>query len=280
MSTTFQTIVRLRSEETGGEVALVENLVPPGWGGPPLHHHAFDEAFYVLAGRLTFQLGDELATAGPGTVVFAPGGSVHTLANLGHEPARYLLLCTPAGFERYFDRIAAEAAGAAPPSSAAGPVPETIVVGPQLDERDDLHRGRELAPAGGPVTVHVRGAESAGRMALMENVARPGFGPALHHHGFDELFVVLDGEVTFQLGDERLIRRAGEHAFAPRGVHHTFANLSGADARMLIVCTPAGFEGYFARIAARIEGVDPPEWALAPTPAVITVGPPIGGEVR
>ena len=47
-------------------------------------------------------------------------------------PARYLLVCTPAGFERYFDRIAAEQAGIEPPPSALGPIPETIVVGDQI----------------------------------------------------------------------------------------------------------------------------------------------------
>ena len=49
----FQTRVLLRSEETGGNASLVENLVPAHWQGPPLHHHDFDEAFYVLDGELT-----------------------------------------------------------------------------------------------------------------------------------------------------------------------------------------------------------------------------------
>jgi hypothetical protein len=41
----FETRVLLRSEQTGGAIALIENTAPPGWDGPPLHHHAFDEAF-------------------------------------------------------------------------------------------------------------------------------------------------------------------------------------------------------------------------------------------
>jgi quercetin dioxygenase-like cupin family protein len=162
--------ILLRAEQTGGAIGAVEISVPAGWEGPPLHHHAFDEAFYVLEGELTFQLGDELAVAGPG------------------------------GFP----------------------------------------------------------------------------GPPLHRHAFDELFYVLDGELTFQLGDELLTRRAGEPAFAPRGAHHTFANRSGAGARTLIVCTPAGFERYFARMAAERAGVEPSAWALQPTPEVVRVGPQIG----
>jgi quercetin dioxygenase-like cupin family protein len=92
--------VLLRSEQSNGEVAIVESVMPAGSPGPPLHHHDFDEAFYVLDGELTFQLGEELSTAGPGTLTFAPRGTHHTLANLSSAEARYLLVCTPAGFER------------------------------------------------------------------------------------------------------------------------------------------------------------------------------------
>jgi len=31
-----------------------------------LHRHDFDETFYVMSGELTFQLRDELISAGPG----------------------------------------------------------------------------------------------------------------------------------------------------------------------------------------------------------------------
>jgi mannose-6-phosphate isomerase-like protein (cupin superfamily) len=125
----LHTDVLLRGEQSGAAVALVRNAVPAGWAGPPLHHHDFDEAFYVLEGTLTFQLGDELVDVGAGGMAFAPRGVTHTLGERSGAPARYLFACTPAGFERYFDRIAAERAGAEPPASALGPVPETIVVG-------------------------------------------------------------------------------------------------------------------------------------------------------
>src|SRR4051794_10615953 len=108
--------VLLRTEDSDDRVGIVEVTVPAGWPGPPLHHHAFDEAFYVLEGELAFQLGDELATAGPGSLTFAASGSHHTLANRGTAPARYLLVCTPGGFERRFDP---EPRGAYP---KAGPV--------------------------------------------------------------------------------------------------------------------------------------------------------------
>jgi quercetin dioxygenase-like cupin family protein len=130
-----RTKVLLHGEESAGQVSVIENTVGAGWEGPPLHHHDFDEAFYVLEGSPTFQLGDELRTAGPGEVVFAPRGAHHTLANLSDAPAHYVLVCTPAGFERYFARLAAEQAGEDPPSWALEPIPEVTRVGPRIGER-------------------------------------------------------------------------------------------------------------------------------------------------
>lgn len=57
--------VLLRSEQSNDQIAMIRIAVPPGWAGPPLHHHDFDEAFYVLDGELTFQLGAQRSTAGP-----------------------------------------------------------------------------------------------------------------------------------------------------------------------------------------------------------------------
>jgi EmrB/QacA subfamily drug resistance transporter len=271
----FQTDVLLRGEQSAGAVALVHNTVPAGWAGPPLHHHDFDEAFYVLDGTLTFQLGDELLCVGAGAMAFAPRGVAHTLGERHGTPASYLLACTPAGFERYFDRIAAEQAGIEPLPSALGPIPETIVVGGQIGA------GTGAAPAAAPraerINVLLRSEDSDGAVGVTDNVVGAGaVGPPLHHHDFDEAFYVLEGELTFQLGDELHTRRRGELAFAARGVHHTFANRSGADARVLIVITPGGFERYFDRMAARAAGVDPPASALAGWPEVVKVGPPIG----
>jgi quercetin dioxygenase-like cupin family protein len=127
--------------------------------------------------------------------------------------------------------------------------------------------------------VLLRSEQTHGEVAVIEIGASPEReGPWLHHHDFDEAFYMLEGELTFQLEDELFTRRAGELAFAPRGVPHTYANLSGANARALLVCTPAGFERYFDRIAARIAGVEPPPEASKPIPEVTRVGPPIGGQ--
>ena len=125
-------------------------------------------------------------------------------------------------------------------------------------------------------TVLLRSEETAGVVSMIELSSDAGFaGPPLHRHDFDEAFYVLEGELTFKLGDEVFTRTAGELAFAPRNVAHTYANHSDAPARALLVCTPAGFERYFARSAAERDGVDPPDWALQPWPEAGDLGPQI-----
>ena len=94
------TNVLLRSEETDGHVSVTEIVVPPHSAGPPLHTHDFDEAFCVLQGELVFQVHDALVIKGAGDLSFAARNVAHTLANHSDAPARYLLVCTPAGFER------------------------------------------------------------------------------------------------------------------------------------------------------------------------------------
>ena len=126
------TSVLLRSEETGGHVSVTEIAVPPHSAGPPLHTHDFDEAFYLLEGELVFQVEQALVTKGAGGLSFASRNVPHTLANQSDATARYLLVCTPAGFERHWERIAAQAAGVEPPPWALKPIPEITVVGPPI----------------------------------------------------------------------------------------------------------------------------------------------------
>ena len=281
--------VLLRSEDSAGRVSLVDNRVPAGTAGPPLHHHDFDEAFVVLEGEVTFQLGDDLVTRRAGEIAFAPRGVPHTFANQSGADARHVIVITPAGFERYFDGLAARAAGVDPPATAARGWAEVTKVGPQIGDRRPAARpgtaraaaGRDAsasASAGAFATrVLVRSEDSGDAVALVENAVPAGWaGTPLHHHAFDEAFYVIDGEPAFQLGDEVVTRGPGELAFAPGAVHHAVANPGAAAARYLLVCTPGGFERYFAKLAAEAAGVEPPPEVAKGYPETTVVGPPIG----
>lgn len=120
--------IALASRETGGTIGIVENLVQPGWPGPPLHHHAFDETFCILDGELIFQLGADRVVGRTGDTLFVPRGAHHTLANLSAASARYLLLCTPGGFEQKF--------GPDADSTPPGPNTDVTVTGQRIPEMD------------------------------------------------------------------------------------------------------------------------------------------------
>src|SRR5512139_4097723 len=69
--------------ETGGTYTLIEMSLPPG-SGPPLHEHTLEtEAFYILEGALSFQVGGQTLEAPAGTFVQAPPGIPHTFKNRG-----------------------------------------------------------------------------------------------------------------------------------------------------------------------------------------------------
>ncbi|KGN37093.1 cupin domain-containing protein [Knoellia subterranea] len=114
--------VLLRSLDCGGDLGVVEMAMDAGEAGPPLHvHPTHGEGFFVLAGELSFQLGEEVVTGGPGTWAFAPRDTPHTLANHGTEPGRLLCVFAPGGFERRFERMLTDASGDGvdlPPSEA------------------------------------------------------------------------------------------------------------------------------------------------------------------
>jgi mannose-6-phosphate isomerase-like protein (cupin superfamily) len=94
--------------------------------------------------------------------------------------------------------------------------------------------------------------DTAGNLFIIEhrNLV-PDSGPALHmHFSQEEWFYVMEGEVVFQVGDQRLHLRTGESVLAPRQVPHTFSAI-GSPAHMLIAFTPAGkMEQYFIDAAA------------------------------
>jgi len=66
-------------------------------------HHDSDEVAYVLAGEITFKIGDEVTVGGPGTCAFMPRGLAHAWKNSEAETARVLFLYTPAGAGGFFE---------------------------------------------------------------------------------------------------------------------------------------------------------------------------------
>lgn len=93
------TLLKATEAETNGAYSLAE--VYANHGDVPLHSHEHeDEAFYVLEGHITFEVGGQTIEAGPGSFVFGPRGVPHRYT-VTSPTARMLMLFTPAGFERF-----------------------------------------------------------------------------------------------------------------------------------------------------------------------------------
>jgi mannose-6-phosphate isomerase-like protein (cupin superfamily) len=89
--------------------------------------------------------------------------------------------------------------------------------------------------------------ETAGGLFVMEHTHLLPGGPPLHLHlNQEEWFYVMEGEVAFQVGEQRVRLKPGESVLAPRRVPHTFSSVAASPSRMLIAFCPVGkMEAYF-----------------------------------
>jgi quercetin dioxygenase-like cupin family protein len=95
---------------------------------------------------------------------------------------------------------------------------------------------------GGLAVIKATAADTGGQMTIVEMTEPPGAEAPLHvHHREDEGFWVLEGDVTFEVGDATIEAHAGDYAFGPRHIPHRYA-VGATGCRMLFICTPAGFE--------------------------------------
>ena len=106
--------------------------------------------------------------------------------------------------------------------------------------------GRTVAVVGDVYRFLATGEDTGGKYALFEAFVSPGGGPPPHVHSREEEgFYVLEGEITFTVGDQRLVATAGTFANLPVGAPHSFKNEGGRPAKMLISVAPAGLERMF-----------------------------------
>jgi len=111
----------LSSEQTRGSFSLFENG-SEGASRTPIHvHTSEDETLYIIEGRMQAIIAGAQHVLQSGESIFLPRGIPHQLANQSGAPARYLLLCTPGGFEEFLrdaGHILASGEIPQPPSAA------------------------------------------------------------------------------------------------------------------------------------------------------------------
>ena len=101
-----EVVLKATGADTGGTVAVLEATTPPGERADPHVHHDNDELFYVLEGRVRFEVGGQTVEAAAGAFVFVPRGTVHVARTVGAGPARVLAAFVPAGPEPAMEAFA------------------------------------------------------------------------------------------------------------------------------------------------------------------------------
>jgi quercetin dioxygenase-like cupin family protein len=93
----------ITGEQSGGAFFMAEVSVPPGGGNPPHIHSREEETFYLQQGTLTIQVGGKTLNASAGDFACLPRGVAHSFKNTGNVEAKFLLVATPAGLEKFFE---------------------------------------------------------------------------------------------------------------------------------------------------------------------------------
>jgi quercetin dioxygenase-like cupin family protein len=105
--------------------------------------------------------------------------------------------------------------------------------------------GTALWHMGSLMVFKATGEQTDGQYWLAEQVCNSGYASPIHQHTReDELFHVLDGELSVEIDGTMHWLAAGGTVFAPRGLAHSY-KVESAKARFLVFGTPAGFERWF-----------------------------------
>ncbi|MCA9024381.1 MAG: quercetin 2,3-dioxygenase [Planctomycetaceae bacterium] len=143
--------------------------------------------------------------------------------------------------------------------------------------------GRRIGIVGDLYRFLATGEETNGKYATFEAIVPPGSGPPPHIHSREEeSFLVLEGEMTFQLGEERIVAGEGTFLNMPVGSLHCFKNESDQTARLLISVAPAGLEKMFFEVgqplADDVETAPPP--SLVDIEKLLEAAPRYGVEIK
>jgi len=101
---------------------------------------------------------------------------------------------------------------------------------------------------GDTYTILVSGEDTAGRYTLIDMHVPPNGGPPPHRHDFEEMFTVLEGEVSATFRGETVVLHAGETINVPANAPHAFTNAGSSPARLLCLCSPSGQEEFFVLV--------------------------------
>jgi mannose-6-phosphate isomerase-like protein (cupin superfamily) len=98
----------LSGRQTGGQFCLFENK-SGGHTRTPIHVHANDdETIYIIEGELTALIDGRARRLTAGERAFLPRGVPHQIVNTSGIPCSYILIGTPALFDRFVEKAGHE----------------------------------------------------------------------------------------------------------------------------------------------------------------------------
>src|SRR5688572_8168317 len=111
-----------------------------------------------------------------------------------------------------------------------------------VDQQSRLvQRPAPVSAMGAHMELLLESATTGGAFDMFIGTLPPGAGAPLHRHPEAEAIYVLEGEVTFKLGDGQAeVAGAGALLFAPSMAPHGFFNSGSTSTRLLCVATPGG----------------------------------------
>jgi quercetin dioxygenase-like cupin family protein len=120
-----------------------------------------------------------------------------------------------------------------------------FVLGPREGPSYDFH--------GAGVVIKASGDDTAGQLAVMESAYPPGLSVHPHvHAGEDEMFYLLEGELSGFCGEDRWTATPGTFVFVPRDCLHGFDVTSSEPARAIVITGPPRLDRQIAASGRRL----------------------------
>ena len=91
------------------------------------------------------------------------------------------------------------------------------------------------------IEVRVSSLDTNGAYAVVESIAAPGCATPMHlHRNEAEHFVIIAGSYRIAIGEKIYEASAGASIILPKGVPHSWRNISSEPGRMVVILTPGG----------------------------------------
>jgi quercetin 2,3-dioxygenase len=110
-----------------------------------------------------------------------------------------------------------------------------------------------------PNDLKISSKDTDGQLSMFDYVGLAKVGPMLHVHFYqDEVFTVIEGQYRFVVGDKTHVLTPGQTIFLPRGIPHTWIQLTDRG-RLIYFLQPAGKMEEFFSLMNKLTAPPTPE---------------------